>query len=99
MQYARFDGVLFIEGRPRSATPIGRIEVKVGGIITSGPLRSLDDVERLMVARVRKARGNAVIDFRYGQRSVGFLASLLNRDDVVWYGEGTIARVDGKEYV
>jgi hypothetical protein len=51
-----------------------------------------------MVAKVRRVSGNAVIDFRYGQRSVGFFASLFNRDDVVWYGNGTIARVDGKEF-
>jgi hypothetical protein len=71
--------------------------VRVGGVITSGQLRSLDGVKRFMVAKVRADSGNAVIDFRYGQRSVGFLASLFNRDDVVWYGEGTIARVDGKD--
>jgi hypothetical protein len=98
MHHARFDGVLFIEGRPKSASAIEPIEIRIGGIVTSGQLRSLDDVKRLMVAKVRRASGNAVIDFRYGQRSVGFFASLFNRDDVVWYGNGTIARVDGTAF-
>ena len=54
-------------------------------------LKDLDDVKRLMAKRVREQGGNAVVDFRYGQRSVGFWRSLIDRDDVSWYGEGNIA--------
>jgi hypothetical protein len=88
-----FEGIRFVKGRPPGATIIGPVSVKIGGMIRSAQLRSLDDVKRPMAARVRAAGGNAVVDFQYGQRSVGFWASLFQRDDMNWYGKGTIARL------
>lgn len=88
-----FDGVRFFEGRPANARAIEPVRVNLGGMVTSSQLKSLDDVKREM-ARLATARGgNAIIEFKYGQRSVGFLASLFSRDDVRWYGEGQIASV------
>ena len=86
-----FEGIQFVEGWPANARIIGPIDVQIGGVIKSAQLKSLDDVKRLMIQQVRAAGGNAVVDFRYGQKSVGFLASLLQRDDVNWYGSGQIA--------
>jgi hypothetical protein len=93
MHFSEYDGVWFIEGKPNAFRVLGNIEVKVGGVFTPGQLRSLDDVKRLMADQVRGKGGNAVIDFAYGQRSVGFWASLFNLDDVVWYGTGKIALI------
>jgi hypothetical protein len=86
-----FEGIKFVEGCPPSARVIKPIRVAIGGILTSAQLKNLDDVKRLMVDQTRAAGGNAVIDFKYGQRSVGFLRSLIDRDDVHWYGDGKIA--------
>lgn len=94
MHTSSFDGVTFIEGVPNEMTSLGDIEVSIGGILNSAQLRNLDDVKRLMVVRVRAAGGNAIVNFKYGQKSVGLLASLFQRDDVSWYGSGTIARID-----
>ncbi len=62
-------------------------------MIGSAQLKDLDDVERIMAEKARNAGGNAIVDFKYGQRSVGFVRSLFQRDDVNWYGEGKIAVV------
>jgi hypothetical protein len=86
-----FEGIKFVEGCPPSARIIKPIRVEIGGVLTSAQLKNLDDVKRLMVDQARAAGGNAVIDFKYGQRSVGFLRSLIDRDDVHWYGDGKIA--------
>lgn len=88
-----FEGIKFIEGCPSGARIIKPIRVEIGGIFTSAQLKNLDDVKRLMVGQVRAAGGNAVVDFKYGQRSVGFWRSLIDRDDVHWYGEGKAALV------
>jgi uncharacterized protein YbjQ (UPF0145 family) len=86
-----FVGVKFVEGRPASARIIKPIRVEIGGVLPSAQLKDLDDVKRLMVSEARKAGGNAVVEFKYGQRSVGFWRSLIDRDDVHWYGTGSIA--------
>ncbi len=72
---------------------MGPVAVSIGGVLQSAQLRNLDDVKRMMAEKVRTAGGNAVIEFRYGQKSVGFWASLFQRDDVNWYGSGIIALI------
>src|SRR4051812_14788545 len=90
-----FMGIRFFEGMPTVVHFIGPVRVEISGIITSSQLKSLDDVKRLMVEKARAKGGNAIVDFKYGQRSVGCLASLFMRDDVSWFGEGQIAYVSG----
>lgn len=85
------DGITFVEGRPAGATIIGPVHVEIGGILTSAQLKNLDDVKKIMAERARSAGGNAIVDFKYGQKSVGFWKSLIDRDDVQWFGEGQIA--------
>ena len=91
MHIIEFEGVRFFEGRPPNARVLGPVNIRIGGILRSAQLKTLDDVKGLIVKRVRLAGGNAVVDFRYGQRSVGWLDSLFQRDDVNWYGSGQIA--------
>ncbi len=88
-----FNGIKFVEGAPPGAKIIKPIRVEIGGFLTSAQLKNLDDVKQLMAQQARKARGNAIIEFKYGQKSVGFWASLIDRDDVHWYGEGKIALI------
>lgn len=94
MYVSVFDGITFIEGMPDGATLVGAIEVSIDGILSSAQLKTLDDVKQIMADRARASGGNAIVNFKYGQRSVGLLASLFQRDDVSWYGSGTIARID-----
>ena len=93
MYESTFDGVRFIEGRPAKAQVLKRICIEIGGVFRSAQLKSLNDVKGIMAREVLSKGGNAVVDFKYGQRSVGFLASIFQLDDVNWYGEGWIAIV------
>lgn len=88
-----FDGIRFIEGHPPNANVIAPAKVDLGGALVSTQLKNLDDVKRLLAQQVRKSGGNALIEFKYGQKSVGFFASLFMRDDVNWYGSGLIATI------
>jgi hypothetical protein len=86
-----FEGIKFVEGCPPSAKIIKPIRVEIGGVLSSAQLKNLDDVKRLMAKEARESGGNTIVDFKYGQRSVGFWRSLLDLDDVHWYGTGSIA--------
>ena len=55
-------------------------------------LKSLDTLKRVMAKEVKKAGGNAVIRFTYGQRNT-FWRSLFSMDDVWWHASGVIAKV------
>jgi hypothetical protein len=86
-----FDDIAFVEGLPKDCEHIRRIKVEIGGVIQQAQLKSLDDVKRAMAADAKRAGGNAIVDFKYGQRSVGWLRSLWQMDDVNWYGTGIVA--------
>jgi hypothetical protein len=87
------DGIRFIEGRPKNATVLSPIKVEVGGVFRQAQLKNLNDLKHEMARIVISRGGNSVIDFKYGQRTVGFFKSLLQLDDINWYGEGWIAVV------
>lgn len=86
-----FDGVFFTE----QDFPDRRL--------TRGPLRveisrqnsNLQEVKRRLAEQVQEAGGNALVGFRYGQRSHSVLQQVLTFkwDTESWYGEGYPATV------
>lgn len=86
-----FDGIRFIEGPANGATVIQTIQIEIGGVFSSSQLKTLTDVKKAMVQEVLRLGGSAVINFKYGQRSAGLLSSVVQRDDVFWYGTGDVA--------
>jgi hypothetical protein len=93
MYFSKFEDVLFIEGDPPGATTIRSISTEHDGAWTQSQLKSLDTLKRVMAAEVKRAGGNAVIRFTYGQRNT-FWRSLFSMDDVWWHASGVIARVN-----
>ena len=87
------DGIAFYEGRPPSASCMQKLEARLGGVLKSAQLSTLDDVKRVLAAQAKQLGANAVVDFQYGQKSVGIFASLFSRDDVNWHGSGMAAVV------
>jgi hypothetical protein len=87
-----FADVVFIEGNHLEATTIKPIEVSIKGMFTHAQLKSLDDVKQIMVKDVHFLRGNAIINFNYGQAS-SFWDMFFNLDDVKWYGKGIVAKL------
>jgi hypothetical protein len=83
MYWAEYKGVYFIEGMPSGAQPIRAVKAEL-----LGQLKSLDHVKDAMIRQVKSAGGNAVIDFKYGQKK-----SFWGYDSTKWTGSGTIAKV------
>ncbi|WP_338468914.1 hypothetical protein V3I01_09775 [Sphingomonas sp. gentR] len=92
MHWAEHKAVFFVEGSPRGASVIAPIDTKIDGWFSQSQLKSLDTVKDAMVEQVVRAGGNAVIDFKYGQKS-SFWRSLLSVDDVYWFASGKIASI------
>jgi hypothetical protein len=92
MYWAEYKGVFFVEGQPRGAVPIRRLDTKIDGWFSQSQLKSLDTVKDAMVDQVIAAGGNAVISFKYGQKN-SFWRSLLSVDDVYWFATGDVANV------
>lgn len=96
MYVTEFDGVLFLEGEHPQAIPMGPIQVSLDGILSGAQLKSLNDVKRTMAAQVLAAAGNAVIRFKYGQKSSSWFS--LGLDQVAWYGKGEIAKLPDVDF-
>jgi hypothetical protein len=91
-----YDGISFIEGDASEFTKVKQLETTLGeGITASSQLMSLDDVKKNLAGRCKELDCDTLICFKYGQRSLGFFASIFSRDNVVWYGEGFAARKQG----
>ena len=86
-------GIVFIEGRPEHCVELGEVAIAIDGFFTQAQLKTLNDVKDLMAEKVLAAGGNAVVNFSYGQKSVGFWKAFASRDGTVWYGDGIIARI------
>ena len=93
MHVTLHNGIRFYEGRPKEYDELAPISIELGGVIQQSQLKTLKDVKTEMAKRVQQAGGNAVIDFKYGQQSVGWFRSILQLDDVNWYGNGVVAIV------
>lgn len=97
MYFSEYDGVFFVEGMPAGATIIDDISTVLDGFFSNAQLKTLDDVKREMARQVKLSGGNAVVDFKYGQRSGGFWRCLFSLDNVCWKGEGKIARINSAD--
>jgi hypothetical protein len=93
MYFSKFDDVLFVEGDPPGVQTIRPISTQHDGIFSQSQLKSLDTLKRVMAAEAKRAGGNAIIQFTYGQRNT-FWRSLLSIDDVWWHASGVIANVN-----
>ena len=87
------DGIRFYEGTPKACQLLRPVRIEIGGMFRQAQLKTLRDVKQRMAQEARRAGGNAIVGFEYGQQSVGCLRSILQLDDVNWYGRGTIARM------
>ena len=92
MYWAEYKGVFFVEGMPTRSQIIKSIDTKLDGVFTQSQLKSLDAIKDKMIVAVRDAGGNAVVDFKYGQRT-SFWSSFVSLDDVRWFATGKIAVV------
>ncbi len=90
--FTKHNGVVFTELLDINFkyTLIRTISVEIGDGLTQAQLKTLADLKDELARSVLHLGGNALKSFTYGQRSVGFLGSILNIDDVKWYGSGDV---------
>ena len=84
-----YKGVIFIEGAEQTAEILGQVEYKKLFSFNS-QIQTLDCVKDQLIEQTLALGGNAIIDFKYGQKSSGWFESFLfNLDDnIKWYGSG-----------
>lgn len=91
MHKTEVDGVEFYEGMPEGFVKGNKVSTQLDGFFSSAQTSSLTDVKKAMAKYCKENGAVAVVCFTYGQRALGFFASILSRDNVIWYGEGYIA--------
>ena len=84
------DNVIFIEGSEEYISNFGQIVYKKGMGLYNNQLKNLDDVKAQLAQKTKELGGNAVVNFKYGQKNTSWIKSLLLRfdDNVNWFGEG-----------
>lgn len=87
-----FDEIVFIEGNFPGATRGEAIKADFTRGI-GGQLKSLNDIKRNLAKKAKNSGFNAIIDFKYGQKSRFF-----SFDNVGFWGEGTLANIPQSEY-
>ena len=87
-----YKDIIFIEGVEESAKALGKVEYKKS-FSYNAQSKTLNCVKDQLVEKTIALGGNAVVDFKYGQKSSGwFKSALLNYDDnIKWYGSGMAA--------
>lgn len=88
------NGVYFVEGAPEGVRRIAPVSTRIDGVFVNAQLKSLDDIKVVMAREARRKGGNAVVDFKYGQKQRSFWESLFSLDDVRWEASGTVAVID-----
>jgi hypothetical protein len=90
MYSSEFRGIQFIEGLPEGVRILRHLDVRIDGVFSQAQLKSIDDVKLILVEQVRAEGGNALVNFKYGQRS-SLWSTLVGIDNVGWYGSGDAA--------
>lgn len=84
-----FENIIFVEGSCEFLNFMGNLEYKKDSFFNQ-QFRNLDDVKHQLAEKAKKLGANAIINFRYGQKTISFFkAMLLAADDNVnWYASG-----------
>ena len=89
---------IFVEGIIDVDKVLGKIEYEK--IFTfNSQSKTLDCVKDQFIEKAKALGGNIIIDFKYGQKTVGWFKSFLFSldDDIRWYGSGVVATISDKK--
>jgi len=70
-------GVTFYEGVPSNFSKGAKISTEIDGFFKSSQTASLYDVKESMARYCQHLGGTTIVGFSYGQRSLGFWASIF----------------------
>lgn len=87
------DDVFFTEADIPGADTLGRADAEI-----SRQNATLTEVKRELAAQVKRAGGNALTRFNYGQKAHAWWSLLLFKwDTESWHGSGLICRIPGSD--
>lgn len=87
-----YDNIVFIEGNDLDAKRLAPIKCDLSFKL-GAQLKNLRDVKADMAVKARQMGANAVLDFKYGQKS-----RLLAMDDVAYFGSGIGAMLSREKF-
>jgi hypothetical protein len=96
MYYSKNYDVYFVEGSIPNTEILGKIHEEMRGTFSQSHLKSLDDVKKKISKYIKQKNGNALINFKYGQKST-FFGSLFSIDNIMWYGIGDIVKLNEEQ--
>ena len=86
MYTSEYNGILFIEGFPEKCSVIRVVSTKIRESL--GQSKSLDSLKERMAELAKSYGGNAIANFKYGQKS-----SFWSFNGVYWYASGIIVKI------
>ena len=94
-----YEGIMFIEGHCEFAESKGNIEYKKDSFFNQ-QFRNLDDVKHQLAVKAKNVGANAIINFKYGQKTVSFFKAILlgTDDNVNWYANGEAVVLTDEKY-
>ena len=84
----KFEGIYFIEGFVKEFQEISLIKSDLS-FKFGAQLKNLNDVKQDLARKAKSIGANAVLDFKYGQKS-----RWLAIDDVAFFGSGIACKID-----
>ena len=92
------NGILFIEGAYPYERDFGAVEYKKN--FYNQQQKNLRDIKEQLAEKAKELGANAIINFKYGQKSSSwFRAALLALDDNVnWFGNGQAVKISETSY-
>ena len=93
MHWSEYRGIFFVEGSPPSAKRRQTVNAELNEFFSQNHLKTLDDLKDRMAQQAISSGCNAIVDFKYGQRS-SFWKSIVGMDNILWSGSGVLATID-----
>ena len=94
-----YNDVIFIEGNSEFVKSLGQVEYKKDKLYNN-QLQNIDNVKEQLSRKAKELGGNAIINFKYGQKSTTWFRSMLLAfdDNVNWFGNGEVVVLDDAAY-
>ena len=95
-----YEGILFIEGHCDFIEFKSRVEYKKDSFFNQ-QFRNLDDIKHQLAEKAKMIGANAIINFKYGQKTIPFFKAILlgTDDNVNWFASGEAVVVSSAKYL
>ena len=94
MKFIKYKDIYFCEENIENVRIIKHFSTKLDGFFKESQLKSLDSIKEQFYLLSKEYNGNVVMNFKYGQKSNNWFLSMFSLDDIYWYGEGDLIKLD-----